>query len=129
MWAPDLSWPVELRPSSQARTGEVTVGGFRPAPFKVQVFGPVTGVASKIRVSGDGWEIATTATVLAGQSFLIDTAANTIGRAGYSLAGTLSRTSRLTARLNPGHQFITFDAVDPTNTAYAVVTWLDTLPA
>lgn len=129
VWSPDLAWPIEFRPTSQARVGEVTVGGFRPAPFKVQVFGPVEGVASKIRLSGDGWEIATTATVQHGQSFLIDTAANTFGRAGYSLAGTLSRTSRLTARLNPGHQFIQFDAVDPTNTAYAVVTWLDTVPA
>lgn len=130
VWTDDLTWPIEWRPSSQARTGEVTVGGFRPAPFRVQVFGPVDGVASKIRLAGDGWEIATTATVLHGQSFLIDTAARTIGRAGYSMAGTLSRTSRLsTARLRPGHQFITFDAVDPTNTAYAVVSWLDTVPA
>lgn len=121
--------PWQLRPSSQARTGEVTVGGYRPAPFKVQVFGPVSGVASKVRLSGVGWEISTSASVPHGQSLVVDTATNTIRLAGVSVPGTLSRTSRLTARLQTGYQFITFEAVDPTNTAYAVVTWMDTVPA
>lgn len=129
VWAPDLTWPIEFRRSSQARVGDVTVGGFRPAPFKVVVHGPVTGSMSKINLSGDGWQIGTSTTLTQHDTLTIDTAANTIMKNGVSQAGTLSSASRLNARLAPGHQFLTFSATDPSNTGYAVVSWLDTLPA
>lgn len=129
VWTPDLTWPIEFRRSSQARTGEVTVGGRRAAPFKITVYGPVSGTLSKIALSGDGWAIQTSATLQHDQKLVIDTAQNTILKNGSSVAGTLSRTSHLDARLAVGHQFVTFKATDPTNTAYAVLTWLDTVPA
>lgn len=129
VWDDDLTWPIDFDDTSQARVGEVTVGGYRAAPFKVVIHGPVTGTLSKIYLSGDGRAIQTSATLQHDQTLVIDTHTRTITKGGISQAGTLSRTSYLSARLQPGHQFIKFDAVDPTNTAYAVVTWLDTIPA
>lgn len=121
--------PWRLTRSTQARVGEVTVGGFLPAPFKVVIQGPVTGTMSGISLSGDGWEIATSTTLGAGQQMVIDTRAATITRNGTAVPGGLTAASRLNARLAVGHQFVTFNAVDPSNTGVATVTWLDTVPA
>ena len=121
--------PWRLAPDSAERTGEVTVGGFKPAPFTVEVAGPVAGSITGIKVSGPGWQIATSQRVQYDETLLIDTAANTITLRGNSVAGTLTRASRLSARLTPGHQFISFTASDPTGTAKATVRWFDTVPA
>ena len=121
--------PGDRRPAAAESAWCGRRRGHRRAPFKVVIHGPVSGTLSQISVSGDGWRVDTSATLQHDQTLVIDTAANTITKAGASQAGTLSRTSRLTARLTTGHQFITFNGADPTNTAYAVVTWLDTLPA
>lgn len=115
--------------ASVARTGEVTVGGYGPTPFRVVVHGPNVGSLQGFSVSGDGWEVTSSAAVAYDQTAVIDTRAETVTVAGRSVVGTLSRKTRLTARLQPGHQFVKFSAGDPTGTAYADVTWMDAVPA
>lgn len=128
-WVWPVVWPVELRANSQAKTGQVIVGGTRPAPFKVVIHAPITGTLSKISLSGPGWEITTSQTIIGGQTITVDTALDTITMGGMSIAGTLTYDSDTNARLQPGSQIIQFNATDPSNTAYAVVTWMDTYPA
>lgn len=114
------------------RSGVVTVGGFLSAPFTATIFGPPAGTtASGFRLSGDGWEIKTSATLAYDRSLIIRTAQATItDEGGNSLAGTLSRRSRLTARLRPGQQQIKFEVDhDPTGSSYAVIDFYDTVPA
>lgn len=123
--------PWRLGGASGARMGEVTVGGQVPAPFRLQIHGPTAGTTtSGFKVSGDGWEIETSASLAYDRSLIVDTAANTIVRDdGVSLASTLTRKSRLTARLQPGHQFIRLETNDSTGSSYAVLTWFETVPA
>lgn len=124
--------PWILGASSAQRTGEVEVGGYLPAPFTATIHGPTAGTsASGFRLSGDGWQIETSATLAYDRSLIIRTAHQTItDEGGNSLAGTLTRKSRLTARLQPGRQFIKFECdSDVTGSCYAVIDWHNTVPA
>lgn len=128
--APPYLAPWQTVPNSQPRVGEVTVGGTRPAPFKIQVFGPSAGGSlSGFTIKGSGWAFTSSAVLAYDQSCLIDTRAMTFSRAGKSLASTLARGARLGARLRPGHQFITFVGGDASGSARAVVSWNDTISA
>lgn len=117
------------------RIGEVTVGGYLPAPMTITIFGPPAGTAaSGFKVSGDGWEIETSASLAYDRSLIIRTAQATFthenGRTDDDLMESLTHKSRLTARLQPGHQIVKFEvASDPTGSAYAVIDWWDTVPA
>lgn len=125
-----IVWPATWGAVQQQRMGDVEVGGFRPAPFKAQIFAPSqAGQLSGIRISGRGWEVATSRVLNAGESVLLDTKAGTFGRGSKSWAGSVTRRSDLLARLQPGQQPIRFEGVDPSNTASVVITWMDTYPA
>lgn len=118
-----MVWPTTWNRSTTARAGIVRVDGTAEVPFTIEVRGPVSGVASDLHLSGPGWQIDLDVSVAYDQTVLIDTRAMTATRNGASVAGALSRRSRLSARLRPGDQEIHFTANDPTNTARATVTW------
>lgn len=120
--------PLELRPGSQKRTGSVRVDSVVPAPFRVTVKGPTTGALSNIKLAGKGWVIETSASLAWDQTLAIDTRLGTIQRNGVHIPGTLSRASRLNARLQPGAQTISFTGSDLSNTASATLEWLDATP-
>lgn len=120
--------PLELRSGSQKRTGAVRVDSVVPAPFRVTVKGPTTGALSNIKLAGKGWVIETSASLAWDQSLVIDTRLGTIQRDGVHIPGTLSRASRLNARLQPGAQTISFTGSDLSNTASATLEWLDATP-
>lgn len=121
--------PWRLAPGSQATSGTVTVGGLLPAPFTATVHGPMSGFLSSPKISGDGWEIASDATLAFDDELVVDTAAMTITKNGQPAVGGLSLKTSLSARLAPGRQTIRFDGQDPTNTAYATLSFYDTIPA
>lgn len=122
--------PWRLAPGSGAMSGTVEVTSLSAAPFQVEVHGPISGRLSGFTLTGPDWTIQSSASVAYDQVVRIDTATHTVTRGtGQSLAGTLSWDSDLSARLEPGRQTLTFDGDDPSNTAYAVITWRDTVPA
>lgn len=123
--------PVSWAGSAPSLSGHgvVTVGGVLPASFRVTVKGPVTGSLTGVFLAGNGWEFATSAPVPAGQNLVLDTRTQSVTVNGRSIAGTLSRKSRLTARLAPGAQQVTFNGSDPSNTSTATFSWYPTIPA
>lgn len=117
--------PWETRLSPQDRKGIVTVGTDTPAPFRVEVTGPVAGQASGVRVWSLGWSLGLDAPLGPGDVLAVDTATGMCTLNGGP-AGALSRGTQLRARLQPGAQEVTFAASDPTATVTAVIRWRDT---
>jgi hypothetical protein len=106
-----------------ARQGVIEVGGRAPTPFLVTIKGPITNPW----VAGPGWRIQLNTTLAYDQEVTIDTrpGATYVRRQdGASLAGFLSRTSRLgNALLKPGSAEITFGGTDATGTARCTLSW------
>lgn len=102
------------------------VGGAAPAPFVAVIYGPVQNPWLR----EDGWRLDLNVTLAYDQYAVIDTRpwANTVIRNdGASLAGKLSRTSRLSnARLVPGGSVLRFGGKDATGTAHCSVAWRPT---
>lgn len=96
-------------------------GGNIEAPFELTVHGPISNPV----IEAEGWRIALTTDLAWDQSLTVDTRKMTITRNdGASLAGTLSRRSRLeNARIHPGANEFTFTGSDPTGTAYMTISW------
>lgn len=103
----------------------VTVDGLAAVPFRVVIAGPSTGSATNLKLAGPGWLLDFGALVLkAGSQIVVDT--SWIGSAlmdGASVAGTLSRKSTLTGRLQPGTAEFTFTATDTSRTTKATISW------
>lgn len=127
-----LVWPAiapfEFRAGSSTRHGGTVVGGTGDAPFTATITGPISGALSRPRIAGGGWEIASSVTVPPSSTLVIDTRTQTIQLDGVNVPGSLSRTSRLTARLTPGAQTLTFAGSDPSNTARCRFEWFDAVP-
>lgn len=102
------------------------IGGTAPAPFVAVIYGPIQNPW----LSEDGWKLELNATLAYDQYVVIDTRpwANTVLRSdGASLAGALSRTSRLsTARLKPGGANLRFGGKDATGTSHVAIAWRPT---
>lgn len=81
-------------------------------------------------VSGPGWRLALNATLPYDGSVTIDArpwVATVLDHRGASLAGDLSRTSRLSeARLQPGPAALSFGGISPTGAASCSVRWRPT---
>lgn len=121
-------FPVEFRPSSQAREGSAMVGGIAPAHFTVTIKGPVTGQLSQARVYGPGWSISITRPLAYDETVVIDTRRQTVTLNGRSMPGLIGPRDRLDARLSPGSQVLGFEGSDPSGTATAAFSWRDTIP-
>ena len=121
-------FPVEFRPSSQAREGDLTVGGVSPAQFQVTVKGPVTGQLSQARVYGPGWSISLARPLAYDDTVVIDTRRQVVWWNGVSSPGAIGARDRLDARLTPGVQTFGFAGSDPSGTATASLAWRDTYP-
>lgn len=107
----------------------VNVQTLDPAPFEVFLTGPTTGALSSIVLEGPGWTLDFGSTVVsAGEVLHVDTRAATALLDGVSVAGSLSRRSRLNARLLNGSSSVTFTATDPSGTATARLVWRGTTP-
>lgn len=108
-----------------ARQGAITVGGRAPTPFTATIRGPIT----KPWISGPGWRLDLDTTLAYDQSVTIETrpgVASVKRQDGASLAGSLTRTSRLSmAMLRPGPANIFFGGTDPTGTATCTFSWRD----
>jgi hypothetical protein len=106
-----------------ARQGVIQVGGRAPTPFTVTIRGPITNPW----VAGPGWKIQLNTTLAYDQSVTINTRPGVTSvkrQDGASLAGSLTRTSRLTtALLKPGPAEITFGGTDATGTATCSLSW------
>lgn len=102
------------------------IGGSAPAPFTALIHGPITNPWIK----EDGWRLDISTTLAYDRYLIIDTRPwmQTVLRDdGVSLAGSLSRTSRLSnARLKPGGSVLTFGGTDATGTAYCSIKWRPT---
>jgi len=102
------------------------IGGTAPAPFVAVIYGPVQNPW----LSEDGFKLELTTTLAYDQFAVIDTRpwANTITRSdGASLAGALTRTSRLsTARLKPGGANLRFGGKDASGRSHVAVAWRPT---
>jgi hypothetical protein len=116
-----LEWV--LGQQTAGNTVVLNVQTLDPAPFEIRITGPNSGALSNWKVEGPGWEIASTEVVSAGQTVLIDTRSMTITKNGVSVAGTLTRASRLNARLYAGLSQVTFSGTDATFTAQAHVSY------
>lgn len=107
------------------RNGAITdIGGDAPAPFTATIHGPVKNPS----IAYGDWVIELNTTLAYDQSVTIDTRKSTVIRNdGASLAGTLTRASRLnTSRLAPGPANILFSGVDASGTARVEVRWRPT---
>lgn len=120
--------PFELGRSSSTRSGVINVEGTASTPLTVEIRGPVSGVLSNPSVTGPGFAITLNATVAYDQTIVIDTRAKTVKRNGVSIAGALSRYSRLDARLRTGTSEVAFAGSDPSNTATATFKWRSAYP-
>lgn len=122
--------PFDLSPgseSSQARDGVFTVAGSVPAPFTLEIKGPVTGSVSDAIVTGDGWRVHVTKPIAWDQKFKLDTRTMLATINGASRPGVLSASTRVTGRLTPGRQSFTFSGNDTTGSARATLRWYDTI--
>lgn len=99
-----------------------------PAPFEVTVQGPSTGALSQVTLEGPGWAIDVQAVVGAHKTLHIDTRRMTADIDGVSVAGSLTRRSRLNARLMSGASSVSFTATDPSGTSTATFSWRGTTP-
>lgn len=139
MQLPTVIGPV----NTTKRSGNFVVGGKVPTPFMVVIFGPQSGTAMKPRlVSSDGWNIEVQNTMgsgyapilMANRAMTINTYEEAIGfsdnqgRISGYLNGRVSMQSRLSARLKPGPQELTFYIDDPSGTCYANVIYHDAYP-
>lgn len=114
--------PIILNSGAGQRQGQILVGGDAETPFTVRVHGPITN--PKVRSDSGGWELEVKTSLAYDQHLTIDTRTHTVRRSdGASMAGFLTRKSRLTARLRPGAQEIIFSGNDPTATSRATVSW------
>lgn len=102
------------------------VGGTAPAPFVAVIHGPIVNPY----IEGPGFRLELKTTLAYDQQAIIDTrpfAQTVLRNDGASLAGALSRTSRLsTARLRPGSASIKFGGTDATGTARCDFSWRPT---
>lgn len=121
-----LAW--NLGESFASTSAILNVQSLDPAPFEVIVNGPSTGALSQITLEGNGWGIDVQTVVGAGKTLHIDTRQMTATIDGISVAGSLSRRSRLNARLLSGASSVSFTATDPSGTATATFIWRGTTP-
>lgn len=116
--------PIELGRSTSDRKGIVSVQGWEPTPLKVVIKGPTAGgVLSNPIVTAPGFNIELNTIVSRLQTIIIDTRTRTVTRNGISIAGALSRTSRLNTKLEPGNTEFTFKGTDPSNTSEVTFYW------
>lgn len=120
--------PWELDRTTNTGHGVITVESVIPAPFVLEVSGPTVGSLSKVRVSGAGWEIGLDLTIAYDETVVVNTRDMTVTKNGVSVAGALTRRSRLSARLQPGTQEVRLEGNDPSNTATARLSWRATSP-
>lgn len=123
-----LEW--YLGRDSASKTVILAVQTLDPAPFEVYIEGPQTGGLSNFKLEGPGWEIDFGVTVVSpGSTLHVDTRAATALLDGKSVANsTMSRRTRLNARLLNGASSVTFTGADPSGTAKARIVWRATSP-
>ncbi len=115
-----LRAPLATQVASGSRQGMVTVGGDLEVPFVFRIKGPIANP----RVTAAGWTIALNDTVSSDQIVTVDTRMSTATlQNGSSVAYSLSRTSRLNARLRPGNNEVLFEGSDSTGTSTLTIAW------
>lgn len=113
--------PLSTVRSSTPRAGLVVNTGTAATPLKVVFRGPVTN--PYVRAAA-GWEVALNGSLAVGQSVTVDAFNGTVLRGSASVAGMLTRKTRLsTAVLPVGNSDLTFGGVDPTGTALVELRW------
>lgn len=120
-----LEWVLGQHSATSTVTLEVQ--SLDPAPFEIVVRSN-SGHLSNWSVSGPGWTVESTFVIPPDRYVLIDTRAMTAMYYGTSIAGSLSRETRLNARLWTGPSLITFTGTDTSRTASATVRYRPTLP-
>lgn len=123
-----VKFPVLFGSGSLSRANGVSINAVTASPFTVTVKAPVTGSLTGIALSGQGWSLATSASLAGSDVLVIDTRAQTVQKNGQNVPGTLSASSTLNARLTPGAQVLSFIGNDPSNTATATFSWFDAIP-
>lgn len=122
--------PFMLAPGTQqTREGSFTVGGTARTPFVLTITGPVTGALTGAAVKGNGWSLALSRPLLAGQKLVIDTRLQTALLNGVSSPGILTARSRLSGKLSPGPQTMSFTGTDGSATARVELRWYDSVTA
>ena len=119
-WIFPNTFPIYTQ-GSGTRQGVIQVDGDAPAHFTATITGPIAAPS----LVGSGWAFDINTTLTAAQSVTVDTRAATVLRNdGASLAGALSRRSRIgKARLKGGGQELVFAGSDPSTTARCTVRW------
>lgn len=118
----DLSWT--LGENVARATGVANVLTIEPTPFRLRIVGPASGAMHSISVTGNGWAFDIDETIQSGQVAVIDTRDMTARINGRgSIAGALSRRSRLNARLINGSQAFTLTASGDTTGGRAELYW------
>ena len=122
-----LPWNLGSAPAE--RRGVIEAAGLLPAPFTVTITGPVSGTATDLRVTGDGWRLDFGSLTLSPRDALVvDTFARSATLGGRSVATALSFDSSLSARIRPGLNSFAFTCSDPTASTRAVIEWSDPIP-
>lgn len=113
--------------STASAAAVLNVQTLDPTPFQV-IITPGSAPLSAISVEGEGWAIDVDTTVNPGSTLVIDTRTSTALVDGASVAGTLSRRTRLTARLWNGASSVAFTGIDSSGSATATVVWRGSNP-
>ena len=97
----------------------VRVEGETPVPFRA-IF---TGPASSQRIVGPSWEVALTKGLSSGETCVVDTLTQLVTVNGAVRPDMISRSTRLTSRLQPGWSGFKYLANDPTNLSTGTLAW------
>lgn len=121
-----LSGNLSTTAPNEKATSVSDVGGTGTAPFTALIHGPI----SNPWLIEDGWRIDIATTLAFDQYLIVDTrpwAQTVVRNDGVSLAGSLSRTTRLSnCRLKPGGTVLRFGGKDKTGRAYCSIKWRPT---
>lgn len=120
-----LEWV--LGKNSATASVVLNVQSLDPAPFEVRVRAG-SAPLSNWKVIAGGRIIESDYVIPAGNNVLIDTRAMTAMHGMNSIAGSLSRDTRLNARLWDGMSLVTFEGTDTSGTASVTVSYRPTLP-
>lgn len=121
-----LAWDLGTQSTSTWRS--VSVSTFEPTPFLLEIRGPASGAMSQVTVEGMGWAFDLDMAIPANNVVRIDTRDMTAQMQNESVAGALSRRSRLNARITSGNFPFFMSANGDTMGAYTRVTWHTALP-
>lgn len=113
---------------AQKREGTLVVGGRLPAPFTLEVSGPVTGALQEGVVSGNGWRVELARPVAWDETLVVDTRSGLVTVNGRSTPGAVTARTRLTSRLSPGAQTFSFTGIDATASSRVKLSWFDLQP-